>query len=795
MGEYLIVSDFRRGLDVRKFALGAPAGTLVECNDGHLTQAGDIEKRKGFPRFGNSGGATVGDFGEEGDQATAGAATFGLQATALGLTLFGSALPNGSDPGVTAQPTLIGIYPYSGVSPTIYYQQLQHPAVSEGTTYDKTKHRMTALVRSELFGGLIAAVAQFADGRRFLYYDGDLVEDCASGLVLPHRAGDNVKLAQHLARLLELTTTFAGEQSSYASESYSWSGGTVSVTVTGHGRTVGESNLKATASGVAGWEATAVTLTVLDANTFTYPLAADPGAGGTTGLTLTLNVVEVTGPDGVEFTVAATATSSAGTFATPVAGSEPVAPKTGTPAVGSFKIMGGSADGSANEITQVTVGQTDLTAATQRLIIPAASNFANGEKVTLNGTEYEFITPWAAADGKVLIGADALTSLVRLFRAINDAGLGEGTLWQVAAAHPTILAASVTSETIGGVAHIVLTVRARTAGLAGNSLTVADTSTAASWEGSQLSGGVGTVTDLLPTPIYFTEDNAATVAAVVEAINGYSEISGYTAAVGEETNRVLIYSAADLDPMPNGYRVSVSAGGNVCVDDCVLSFGVEDAGTASVTKILVDGVDILDGTPVAFADTLANLYAALATQINSATETTGYLAFAAENYIRLSRAAVASDDALELAVDVVETGLTVSFEAPAEETDSDLAVSVPDQVFETTSTQSAQIAGVQVVTATPTGGSGAYPAFVWEPEIPGGELTGGTSDAPSNVAIVPSTPNFQATRFVIVKTSGQARPIAAGNYAVRYVCVVTDGYGNTARSNPVTVRFLVAAPA
>ena len=48
---YLKIEDFRSGLDARKYKLALPAGTLTGLVNGHITQGGEIEKRKAFIQF------------------------------------------------------------------------------------------------------------------------------------------------------------------------------------------------------------------------------------------------------------------------------------------------------------------------------------------------------------------------------------------------------------------------------------------------------------------------------------------------------------------------------------------------------------------------------------------------------------------------------------------------------------------------------------------------------------------------------------------------------------------------
>ena len=45
---YQPISDFRGGLDTRKMSLALPAGTLIQCDNAHINQGAEIEKRKAF---------------------------------------------------------------------------------------------------------------------------------------------------------------------------------------------------------------------------------------------------------------------------------------------------------------------------------------------------------------------------------------------------------------------------------------------------------------------------------------------------------------------------------------------------------------------------------------------------------------------------------------------------------------------------------------------------------------------------------------------------------------------------
>jgi len=181
------ISSFKNGLDARRDALVLGGNVLLTAQDGHITQGGDFEKRKGFFEFANT--AILDTNGDTG--------CFGLQDTINGLYRFGSAIVYGGSVTLS-QPTLASAMP-TGVS----YQQLKHPAIYDGTTYDRTKHRMTAVV-TNAYTGVAQAIATFADGKKYLYYNGNLVEEITAGNIMAHLS-TNALIAKNLARVVNAT--------------------------------------------------------------------------------------------------------------------------------------------------------------------------------------------------------------------------------------------------------------------------------------------------------------------------------------------------------------------------------------------------------------------------------------------------------------------------------------------------------------------------------------------------------------------------------------------------------------
>ena len=144
---YIVVENFRFGLDTRRLDLNSRPGVLIDLVNAHIDQGGQVEKRKAFTRtsLGNPG---VG---------------FGLEALKDSLVVFGSvADPGGWPTGVT-------------------YQRLVHP---DGAT------AIAEIIASTVFNGKAFVIAKFADSRRFIFYDGTLLPDSYLGLVLVATTGD-----------------------------------------------------------------------------------------------------------------------------------------------------------------------------------------------------------------------------------------------------------------------------------------------------------------------------------------------------------------------------------------------------------------------------------------------------------------------------------------------------------------------------------------------------------------------------------------------------------------------------
>lgn len=138
---YILVEDFRGGLDRRRMNVTAAPGTLIELKNAHITRGGEIEKRPAFVELVELPSNTI-----------------GLAAAAGQIYTFGS------DPeaSVTFAPN---------TPSNVRYIQLQHPSGEE----------LTDVPSVEFYNGQVYAAAQFADGRIYHYYNGTRITDWFDG--------------------------------------------------------------------------------------------------------------------------------------------------------------------------------------------------------------------------------------------------------------------------------------------------------------------------------------------------------------------------------------------------------------------------------------------------------------------------------------------------------------------------------------------------------------------------------------------------------------------------------------
>jgi hypothetical protein len=158
---YVVVDNFSGGLDSRRHVLNSKTGTMSVLKNAHITRGGEIEKRKAFVQY-----ADV-------SQAALGVETFGMEATADGIYVFGW------EPAPATMPD------------GIIYQQLRHPLSYPGDgVYPPTSDlAITKIVYSTVYGGKPFVIAEFdlpggtVGLTRMAFYDGVAIKDWYEGFL------------------------------------------------------------------------------------------------------------------------------------------------------------------------------------------------------------------------------------------------------------------------------------------------------------------------------------------------------------------------------------------------------------------------------------------------------------------------------------------------------------------------------------------------------------------------------------------------------------------------------------
>jgi hypothetical protein len=145
---YVVIDDFKSGLDRRKLPASSTQGSLQVLTNAHITRGGEIEKRLAFvPKYGLSTGLTFGLVGAAGQLYV-----FSSQSVATGT-------------GMTCQ--------------------VLAPRVSGAT--------MTGINDAEFFDGKVFASASFSDGSTSCYYNGTRVTDWDPASTVTAIAGKTAK--------------------------------------------------------------------------------------------------------------------------------------------------------------------------------------------------------------------------------------------------------------------------------------------------------------------------------------------------------------------------------------------------------------------------------------------------------------------------------------------------------------------------------------------------------------------------------------------------------------------------
>mgnify|MGYP006131388065 CR=1 FL=1 len=138
---YVLVEDFRGGLDARRMNQTATPGSLIELTNAHITRGGEIEKRPAFVELADLPSNTIG-------LAAAGGQIYVFGSVALSAVNFATGTPS-----------------------NISYVRLQHPS----------GEALTDVLSADFYSGQLYAAARFADGRIYHYFNGVRITDWFDG--------------------------------------------------------------------------------------------------------------------------------------------------------------------------------------------------------------------------------------------------------------------------------------------------------------------------------------------------------------------------------------------------------------------------------------------------------------------------------------------------------------------------------------------------------------------------------------------------------------------------------------
>lgn len=705
---YIYLSNYKFGLDTRRSELSSQPGTLLQLNNAHVTQGGEIEKRQAFVKYRLPEG------------------TFGLLSTSTNIYIFGSRVSlsytstsflvaantaviffdndNGyplqvgdmvnvsgmSDNAINGQNFTIASYAgspsfaitYPVVAPdqgftfdtggtmqlailsSIIYQRLVHPLGAS----------MTGVVTATLFADKPFVVATFDNGDTLAYYDGTLITDFIYGeqgsLSRTAFAVANNLVSQINATGLYTTIapTFPAFLSFQVTAGSAGIGNVIGAIQYNFGRlvnlpTLDSNTFQLTTANVLWNISNAQTATDVATaiNTNPYGFVATPIG----------NTVEIVPPatdvDGNPLTVSDTDTLSV----SPAGNVQVFVP----PNTATFSIISIPSESSANPFTVATTVQdanlafrlvsngvpatAPANAVGQFTIIAGSGNNSatgtltlvagvplNNDVVIVGDTSYTYVTFLTGFANEILIGATGTASVNNLIAAVNGT-VGAGSTYSIGTTANT----QVSSSTIvGGIVTFTATV----GGTGGNAIVTTTTSAFATWGAGTLAGGgpdtnkINQITvggtNLLTAAVVFNTNVSQTANDVVTAINAFSGTSGFTATA---SSGIITLTAANAGATFNESVVAVQCAGNVCIANCF--FVVSGVATENVSAMSANGTPLMSAT-ITFKDgahpteTIGQFCARVVANVNLNTGFSGYLAFSIGSQVNISAATVSSAD-------------------------------------------------------------------------------------------------------------------------------------------------------
>jgi hypothetical protein len=207
--------------------------------------------------------------------------------------------------------------------------------------------------------------------------------------------------------------------------------------------------------------------------------------------------------------------------------------------------------------------------------LAASANVSDGDTVTIDGVVYTFETGALDAAYKVKVGATTAASIDNLIDAINLTGTAGTTYGTGTAVHPTVHALSRTSSTDQ------LEVVAKTAGAAGNSIAISESSGVLSWTGGATTLSGGDDANLSHLGVRGDSTGATVTLRADAVIGGVSNIAMHYSTKGTGTHKFFSDGTAGVAGTVQQFEVGRVAS--------AVSYPVARGAVAGAVPILLSG--------------------------------------------------------------------------------------------------------------------------------------------------------------------------------------------------------------
>lgn len=175
---YLVVQDFKLGLDARKNIITSPPGALIKCANAHITRGGEIEKRKAFELVADLSFDEYNNYDVVNPEQYPWE-TFGIEVTGEGVWVFAQLNKQPPDgPGTDADWLMVSEL-YNNSSGRVRVMFLEHPHSSEtygSGSFSNNQWKLNKIRSSTVYNGRVFVLAEWVVPNYLTEGSGQMVE-------------------------------------------------------------------------------------------------------------------------------------------------------------------------------------------------------------------------------------------------------------------------------------------------------------------------------------------------------------------------------------------------------------------------------------------------------------------------------------------------------------------------------------------------------------------------------------------------------------------------------------------